>query len=67
MVFLTDQEIAVLCEIGSGRKVSARHKHLLAALVANGFVEVGDDRTQCKLTGKAHQILAERGVGLNES
>ena len=68
MASLSDQEIAVLCEVESGRKITAQHQHLLATLIANGFVEVaGDDRAQFKLTGKAHQILAERGAGLNES
>jgi hypothetical protein len=69
MASLTDQEIAILCDVGGGGKVSAAHKHLFAGLLANGFVEVTGDETSAKykLTGKAQQILAERGAGLNES
>jgi hypothetical protein len=69
MTSLSDQEIAILCDVGGGGKVSDAHKHLFAGLIANGFVEVADDEMSAKykLTAKAQQILSERGVGLNES
>jgi hypothetical protein len=69
MASLTDQEIAILCDVGGGGKVSDAHKHLFAGLIANGFVEVAGDETSAKykLTAKSLQILSERGAGLNES
>jgi hypothetical protein len=69
MASLSDQEIAILCDVGGGGKVSDAHKHLLTGLIANGFVEVSSDETSTKykLTAKAQQILSERGLGLNES
>jgi hypothetical protein len=69
MPSLSDQEIATLCDVDAGGKVSDAHKHLLAGLIANGFVEVAGDETTAKykLTAKAQQILSERGAGLNES
>jgi hypothetical protein len=69
MASLTDQEIAILCDVGGGGKVSTAHQHLFAGLIANGFVEVAGDETSAKykLTAKSQQILSERGVGLNES
>jgi hypothetical protein len=68
MASLSDQEIAILCDVGGGGKVGDAHKHLFAGLVANGFIEVaGDERSaKYKHTAKAQQVLSERGAGLNE-
>jgi hypothetical protein len=66
---LTDQEIAILCDLleGRGAKFNAAKKKVLDQLISKEFV-VLDDRgspTKYKLTGKAQQLLAERGVGLS--
>ena len=66
---ITDQEIAILCDVleGRGAKISADKKRVLEQLIAKGFVAPAnqDPSAKYKLTGKAQQILAERGVGLS--
>jgi hypothetical protein len=66
---ITDQEIAILCDVLEGRvaKFSADKKKALEQLIAKGFVAPSnqDPSAKYKLTGKAQQILAERGVGLS--
>jgi len=66
---LTDQEIAILCDVLEGRsaKFNADKKEVLDQLIAKGFVAPADQDppAKYKLTGKAQQILAERGVGLS--
>jgi hypothetical protein len=66
---LTDQEIAILCDVleGQGAKFNADKKEVLDQLIAKGFVAPADQDppAKYKLTGKAQQILAERGVGLS--
>jgi predicted transcriptional regulator len=66
---ITDQEIAILCDIleGSGANLKPAKKNILDQLVAKGFVTVSDERSSAtyKLTRKAQQLLAERGVGLS--
>jgi hypothetical protein len=46
-----------------------RRKEVLDQLIAKGFVVPTDQESpaKCKLTGKAQQLLAERGVGLSGS
>ena len=65
---LSDQHIAILCDLGEGRVVSGKHKRILDDLVADGFLQSASDETVgYKLTGKAQNLLAQRGAGLNEA
>ena len=66
---LTDHEIAILCDVleGWGAKLNADKRKVLDQLVEKGFVVPidRDSPAKYKLTGKAQQLLAERGVGLS--
>jgi hypothetical protein len=67
---LSDQEIAILCDVleGGGANLNAdKRKVLDLQLVAKGFVVAAGQESpvKYKLTGKAQQLLAERGVGLS--
>jgi predicted transcriptional regulator len=66
---VTDQEIAILCEVadGQGANLNADKRKVLDQLIAKGLVEPPDQETPEKyvLTGKAQQLLAERGVGIS--
>ncbi|HJY88645.1 MAG TPA: hypothetical protein VJ255_00130 [Candidatus Acidoferrum sp.] len=67
---ISDQEIAILCDVleGGGANLNAdKRKVLDLQLVAKGFVVAAGQESpvKYKLTGKAQQLLAERGVGLS--
>ena len=66
---ITDQEIAILCDVleGWGANLNADKMKVLDQLIVKGFVVVADQKSPAKykLTGKAQQLLAERGVGLS--
>jgi predicted transcriptional regulator len=67
---LSDQEIAILCDVleGGGANLNAdKRKVLDQQLVAKGFVVAAGQESpiKYKLTGKAQQLFAERGVGLS--
>ena len=66
---ITDQEIAILCDVleGRGANLNADKRKVLDQLIAKGFVVPTDQGSSVKykLTGKAQQLLAERGVGLS--
>jgi hypothetical protein len=67
---ISDQEIAILCDVleGGGTNLNAdKRKVLDQQLVAKGFVVAAGQESpvKYKLTGKAQQLLAERGVGLS--
>jgi hypothetical protein len=66
---ITDQEIAILCDVLEGRseKFNPDKKKVLDQLIAKGFVVAANRRSSAtyKLTAKAQQLLAERGVGLS--
>jgi len=66
---ITDQEIAILCDVLEGRStnLSAGKKSVLEQLIAKGFVTASDNDSPAKyrLASKAQQLLAERGVGLS--
>jgi hypothetical protein len=67
---ISDQEIAILCDVleGGGANLNAdKRKVLDQQLVAKGFVVAAGQESpiKYKLTGKAQQLLAERGVGLS--
>ena len=66
---ITDQEIAILCDVleGWSANLNADKRKVLDQLIAKGFVVSADQESPAKykLTGKAQQLLAERGVGLS--
>jgi hypothetical protein len=66
---ITDQEISLLCDVleGRGADLNADKRKSLDQLIAKGFVVAADQESSVKykLTGKAQQLLAERGVGLS--
>ncbi|MGD1213187.1 MAG: hypothetical protein ABR973_17870 [Candidatus Acidiferrales bacterium] len=66
---ITDQEVAILCDVleGWGANLNADKRKVLDQLIAKGFVVSADQESSAKykLTGKAQQLLAERGVGLS--
>ena len=63
----TEQQISVLCDIASNRGAHLPPDRLLDLmdLVAADYVEGDDDLY--KLTTKGENLLADRGVGVNES
>ena len=66
---ITDLEIALLCDVLEGRSanLNADKSKILDQLVEKGFVVAADQDSPAKhkLTDKAQQLLAERGVGLS--
>ena len=61
---ITDEEISILLE-GQGANFSASKRNVLDQLIVKGFVTASGLSANYKLTGKAQQLLAERGVGLS--
>ena len=66
---ITDQEIAILCDVleGWGAKMNADKRKVFDQLITKGFVVPADQESvaRYKLTDKAQQLLAERGVGMS--
>jgi hypothetical protein len=65
---LSDLEIAVLYDLlaGPGANLKAHKRAVLDQLAAKRLVELAhDDPAKFQLTDKAHQLLAERGVGIS--
>jgi len=65
---VTDQEIAILCDVleGWGANLNEDKRKVLDQLIAKGFVVSADQSpAKYRLTSKAQQLLAERGVGLS--
>jgi predicted transcriptional regulator len=66
---VTDQEISILCDLleRSDANLNANKGKVLDQLIAKGFVEPVEQESPAKykLTGKARQLLAERGVGVS--
>jgi predicted transcriptional regulator len=64
---VTDQEIAILCDVmeGWGANLNEDKRKVLDQLIAKGFVVPAESSAKYKLTDKAQQLLAERGVGLS--
>ena len=66
---ISGQEIAILCDVleGGGANFNADKRKVLDQLIAKGFVVTADQESpiKYKLTGKAQQLLAERGDGLS--
>jgi predicted transcriptional regulator len=65
----TDQQISILTDVASngGSGLSPEKLSDLLDLVASGYVESEGDSERYKLTAKGQGVLAERGVGVNES
>jgi predicted transcriptional regulator len=61
----TDQQIAVLCDIGQAAQFDSDKSKEVQDLIAQGYVE--RDGEAFRLTKKGEQLLTGRGVGLNES
>ena len=65
---ITDEEISILCDVleGQGANFSASKRNVLDQLIVKGFVTASDQGLSAnyKLTSKAQQLLAERGVVL---
>lgn len=64
---LSDDQIAVLCDVGDSTPLRDRKRPYLDELIARGFLEKAEPPAEYKLTAKAQQFLTERGVGLNEA
>ena len=65
---LSDLEIAVLCDLldGPGANLKGHKRTVLDQLVAKKLVEpVKDQPDKFKLSDRAQQVLAERGVGIS--
>ena len=67
MPVITDHQIAILCDIGQGSEIDAAKRQDIDQLATAGFIELTNSGPPAKyrLTGKAHQFIAERGAGLN--
>ena len=61
----TDQQIAILCDIGQSAQFDADKVRQAQDLVAAGYVE--RDGKLFRLTARGLKLLADRGAGLNES
>lgn len=68
---LTDNQIALLCDIGEYdlSKASNEQKRDFATLIFEGYVEATGKQSGpiFKLTAKGAAFLSERGAGLNEA
>ena len=65
---LTDEEVAVLCDIERDGSIHPHKQPMLQHLRERGFVAFSEEPlAKVKLTSHAQQLLSKRGVGLNES
>jgi hypothetical protein len=65
---LTDVEVSVLCDIGTGGPVRKDKQPVIKSLIERGFIVPGTQPSAPnKLTWRGQQVLSLRGVGLNES
>jgi hypothetical protein len=68
---LTDDQIALLCEIGESGvpKLIEDKKRDLEWLISGGYAELTESHSgsALRLTAKALAFLGERGAGLNEA
>jgi hypothetical protein len=65
---LSDLEIAVLCDLlqGPSANLKAHKRTVLDQLIAKRLVEPAkNEPAKFQLSGKAHHLLAERGVGIS--
>jgi hypothetical protein len=61
----TDQQIAVLCDLGQAAQFEPDKLKIVDELIAQGFAERHGQLF--KLTKRGEKLLTERGVGINES
>ena len=72
-VFLTNEELAILCDIVGGwavkrpEKLHADKKQTLDRLIANGFVEPADEASLAKFqhTAKTELLFAQLCMGIS--
>lgn len=62
---LTDEQIAILCDIGQASSFDARKKAEVLKLIVRGYAERDGDLF--KITPRGEMVLSDRGAGLNES
>ncbi|CAN5338361.1 hypothetical protein BH10PSE11_BH10PSE11_21090 [soil metagenome] len=62
-----DNDISILCDIGGNLSTSLDSSKLarVIGLIADGYVR--REPKGLELTGKGQELLAERGVGINEA
>ena len=66
---LTDEEVAVLCDIEKDGSTRPGKQRVVERLAERGLIDTLFEGSlkRLKLTPYAHRLLSERGVGLNES
>jgi hypothetical protein len=65
---LTNEEVAVLCDVGRDGSTKSANQPIVRRLIEQGFIDLSaEPLAQLKLTSLAQQCLGRRGVGLNES
>jgi hypothetical protein len=64
-IMLTDEQIAVLCDIGQASTFDARKKADVLTLIVRGYAEKDGDLF--RITPRGEKVLSDRGAGLNES
>jgi hypothetical protein len=63
-IMLTDEQIAVLCDIGQASSFDAKKAEVLN-LIVRGYAERDGDLF--RITPRGEKVLSDRGAGLNES
>ncbi len=65
---LSDQEVSVLCDIGTDGRTKPVNQSVVQSLIEQGFVTFSEEPlVRLKLTFLAQQALGKRGIGLDES
>jgi len=62
---LSDEQVAVLCDIGQSIAFADNRQGEVEKLIVEGYVSKDGDIFE--LTPKGEKILADRGSGLNEA
>ena len=62
---LSDEQLAVLCDIGQSIAFADDRRGEVEKLIVEGYVSKDGDIFE--LTPKGEKILADRGAGLNEA
>ena len=62
---LTDEQIAVLCDIHQASSFDAKKKAEVLNLIVRGYAEKDGDLF--RVTPRGEKVLSDRGAGLNES
>ncbi len=65
---LSDEEVSVLCDIGTDGRTKSANQSVVQSLIERGFITSSEEPlVRLKLSFLAQQTLARRGIGLNES